>query len=321
MRGQNARTAPGHGAELRSMPRHRHSDVQDDACDPMTRRIFPTPPCGTVPRFTTRRTCVSTPRVDRLSHPKPWTRSLPSISRPPRPAETALALSVSPPPAQVGSFSRGPTSSGHPSGSLRSLAFTAWVGRTYATRRPSPSCGRHSGLGSPTLPSSPPTTLRSTVASCTLAAPATDCGRPVRGSSAPCTLPARSGQSVRRNSPMFAGGSAFRSVTTMLGRTQWHALESFLRLKPLAGGLGGAEPAGQTPAPLFASDGLRSDRDGRTGNVRCPFGTLYRPGGGCYWTLCVTGAPVRWASSSSAAAGSRPHGSRSCRSVVTWPFP
>ena len=153
-------------------------------------------------------------------------------------------------------------------------------GRTYATRRPSPSCGRHSVPGSPTRPSSPPTTRRSTVASWTPAAPGTGCVRRQRGLPAPCSSPVRSGGSVRRHCPMSADGSGSRYVTTMPKPTRWRARASCSRPKPMAGGLGSVEHAERTPAPSYALHGLPPGRGGRTGCTGCPSNTCCTPGGG-----------------------------------------
>ena len=67
-----------------------------------------------------------------------------------------------------------------------------------------PSCGRRFAPGSTTRRSSPPTTRRSTGASCTRVAPGTGCARRGRRSPAPCSSPARSGESGQRSCPTSA---------------------------------------------------------------------------------------------------------------------
>ena len=153
---------------------------------------------------------------------------------------------------------------------------------TYATPRPSPSCGRHFVPGSPARPSSPPTTRRSTAASCTPAAHDTACAHRRRGSRAPCNSLGRSGASGRRNCPTSADGSISRYVTTMLERTQWRARGSFSRPKPTAGSPENVEHAGRRAAPSSASHGLPPGRGGRTGFSGHPSNTYCSRGGGDY---------------------------------------
>ena len=154
---------------------------------------------------------------------------------------------------------------GRPARSLRSATSTAWAGRTCATPRPSPSCGRRSAPGSTTRRSSPPTTRRSTGASCTPVARGTGCAPRGRRSPAPCSSPARSGGSVRRSCPTCAAGCASRSVTTTRNRTRWRARASCSRPRPMVGGRGSIERAGQPPAPWSAPLPLSTGRGGRAG--------------------------------------------------------
>ncbi len=175
--------------------------------------------------------------------PRPRARSSPSTSRPPRPVATAPARWVSLPGAGAASCSRERISSGRLPDILRSRACMAWGGKTYATRRPSPSCGRRSVPGSSARPSSSPTTPRSTAVCCTPAAPVTGCARRPRALPAPCRSLGRSGESVRRSCRMSVGDSASRCDTTMRVRTLWLAHASCLQPKPTAGSVASDERA------------------------------------------------------------------------------
>ena len=158
----------------------------------------------------------------------------------------------------------------------------ACVGRTCATHRPSPSCGRRSVVGSPTRPSSPPTTRRSTGASCTPAVRGTAFDRRGRGSCARWNSLGRSGESGRRNCRTSAAGSGSRCVTTMPERTRWRARASCSRPKPKAGGPGSAEYAGRRAAPSYVSHRPPPGHGGRTGCTGSPSNTRCSRGGGDY---------------------------------------
>ena len=149
-----------------------------------------------------------------------------------------------------------------------------------ATPRPSPSCGRRCAAGSTLRRSSPPTTRRSTAACCMPAASGTGCGRRGRGSPAPCSSPARNGESGRRSCPTSAGGSIYRYGTTTPERTRWRAPASCSRPKRMAGGTGSVEHAGRSRGRSYALHSPPRRRDGRNGCTGRPSGTGWSHGGG-----------------------------------------